>query len=64
MLKKWSRNYNGEGEIHFRIITADTGTPGMVKGYREKYPPTHPPTHPPTYYWYVEGPLWMLLESQ
>ena len=31
LLKKWSRNYNGEGEIHFRIITADTGTPVMVK---------------------------------
>ena len=50
MLKKWSRNYNGEGGIHFRTITADTGTPVMVKkGYRGKYPPTLPPK----YYWYV-----------
>ena len=23
---------NGEGEIHFRVLTADTGTSGMVKG--------------------------------
>ena len=22
----------GEGEIHFRVITADTGTSGMVTG--------------------------------
>ena len=23
---------SGEGEIHFRVITADTGTPRMVSG--------------------------------
>ena len=23
---------SGEGEIHFRVITADTGTSGMVTG--------------------------------
>ena len=36
LLKKWSRNYNGEGEIHFRIITANTGTPVMVKRIQRK----------------------------
>ena len=51
--------YYGEGEIHFRVITAPTGTSGRVIGIKSKYPETHPPTH----YWHVEGPLWTIVES-